>query len=212
MAFYRPTRQALTRSTLAAAACTILAFSLQGFAQQVPPQQRLSADRYEGHSVSVFLSDVTQINADSTLKREWHVITDASSPVKIVDGAGVLVSYDNSRPSAGFFKYSAIAKIKHSEDVAAVEIRLHLFDPFGLHITTLAGTSVRDRKAGESSIDGDWRAAGEVEAAQVFSSVMYVSKVRTASGRVYEVDHSAVLRAIKKIGAQVEGGNQEPKR
>lgn len=179
---------------------------------QPKPTQPLLVEKYDGYDVTVMLTSTIRVNGDSTLKREWYIVNDPSAPVTISERAGVLVIYDDTRRSAGFFKYSAVTSLKHPEPLVAVEIRMHLFDAFGRHITTLAKTSMRDRKAGESSIDGDWQALNEAEAAEVYSSVLYVSRARSASGRVYAIDHAALLPALKKIGARIVEGDLEPKR
>ena len=201
-------------------AVSVLLSSSLAFAQQPKPQQTqqpqiktnpLSMERYEGGSVKTNLGYNIILNKDSNLKREWFVLKDAKSPVSINEPAGINVIFKGGeRSSSSEYQYFATFDLTPNEPVTAVEVRIHILDVFGQLLKTLSMTKLRDFDI-KKSFDGTWRIWSENEASEAYVSIIYVAKVRTASGVVYEIDKTAVLDQIRKISKRITEADLEPK-
>ncbi len=170
----------------------------------------LTMDRFEGTSVITNLSDNVTLNNGSTLRREWFVIRDDASPVQIVGSAGVNVIYKSER-SSGQYQYRIPYQLKSKESVTAVEVRMHVLDVFGRLLKTLSSTEVTDF-SDIKGFEGIWRIWSENEASGAFASVAYVAQVRTASGRVYEADRTAVFEQVRKVAKRISEADLEPEK
>jgi len=93
----------------------------------------------------------------------------------------------------------------------AVEIRVHVIDVFGKLIRKLSSSQILDF-ADQKYFDGKWRLWSENEASEAFASVAYVAQVRTAAGRVYEIDRAAVLEQVRKVSKRITEADLEPKK
>ena len=47
---------------------------------------------------------------------------------------------------------------------------------------------------------------------EAFASVVYTAQVRTASGRVYEIDKAALLDQVSKVTMRISESDLEPKK
>ncbi|WP_310389282.1 hypothetical protein [Roseateles sp.] len=150
------------------------------------------------------------MNNGSTLRREWFVIRDDASPVQIVGSAGVNVIYKSER-SSGQYQYRIPYQLKSKESVTAVEVRMHVLDVFGRLLKTLSSTEVTDF-SDIKGFEGIWRIWSENEASGAFASVAYVAQVRTASGRVYEADRTAVFEQVRKVAKRISEADLEPEK
>lgn len=172
----------------------------------------ITMERFEGTRVTVELGYGIAVNKSSTLKREWFVVRDESAPAAIEGQAGVYVTYKSGdRSSLGQYQYQVPYQIKAKEPIAAFEIRVHVLDVFGRLLKTLSATEVGDFSESKT-FDATWRIWSENEAAEAFASVAYVAQVRTASGRVYEADRSAVFDQVRKVAKRITETDLEPKR
>lgn len=181
-------------------------------ASSASSSKAFSMERYEGTPIQTTLGYGIVLNKDSSLKREWFVITDPQSPVAIVGAAGVNVAYQaGERYSSGEYQYRASYKLAIKEPVTAIEVRVQLFDVFGEHVRTLSAANVADAN-GELHQNGTWRVLSETEAATAYTSVTYISQVRTAAGKVYTIDSDRLLDQLKKVTAKITEKDIAPKK
>ncbi|WP_144289950.1 hypothetical protein [Ideonella sp. A 288] len=175
-----------------------------------PLQNALTVSRFEGTSVVTDLGEDVKLNRASTLKREWFVLNDPSAPLKIKGDAGVLIQYRSGGASrSGQFQYMASTEVIPSEPISAYELRMHVFDVFGRHVKTLSTVDIGDTQ--QTKVDNSvWRILSENEASEAFSSLIYVAQVRTAAGRVYSVDRSAVFEHLRRISSRITEAELEP--
>lgn len=173
--------------------------------------QALSVNKFDGGRMGIFIGhNVEALNADSKLKREWYQIQDPSSPVWFAKPSGIEMFFGRPLGTLNDALYYRIDTVYASEEpISAVEFKVVLMDVFGSFVTTLSHLRVDDFAA-ERQVNGLWRALDETDARRTFSSVMYIAKVRTASGKIYEVDETAVAEQIKKIFKRVQLSDLAP--
>jgi len=172
----------------------------------------VSMERYPGGSVVTDMGYSYKVNATSSLKREWFVVRDESSPATVEGPAGIDVTYKQGQQySLGQFQYHAAYTIRAKEPISAFELRIHVFDVFGKLIKTLSATELADLPD-TRGFDGTWRIFSENEASEAYASVTYIAQVRTASGRVYEIDRAAVFEQVRKVGRKITEADLEPKK
>ncbi|MFZ3320746.1 MAG: hypothetical protein WA190_00130 [Usitatibacter sp.] len=197
----------------------VLAIVGTAFAQQPkaivapsPGRGVISMERYPGGSVVTDLGYNIKTNKDSTLKREWFVVRDDAAPASVDGAAGIDVQYKSGeRYSSGQYQYHIGYTVRAKEPIAAIELRVHVFDVFGKLIKTLSATELTDF-SDSRSFDGNWHIWSENEASEAFASVAYIAQVRTASGRVYEAERSAIFDQVRKVGRRITEADLEPKR
>jgi hypothetical protein len=176
------------------------------------PLKPLAMNRFEGTPIKTDLGFNITLNKGSSLKREWFVIVDENCPVVIEDPAGVNVNYSpSSRTSPSEYQYSIQLKLRGKEPIAAVEVRVHVLDVFGRLLKTLSATEVYDFDD-LNGLASTWRISNESEASEAFASVAYIAQVRTAKGKVYEIDKSAVFEQVRKVTKRITESDLEPKR
>lgn len=179
-------------------------------AQKAAPVQGYWMDRYEGNSVQTFLGAGVTLNKDSTLVREFYVLSDPSAPLKVSGRNGVSVQYDaGSRGIGGEYIYRSNYTLEALEPVQAFEVRAQVFDVFGRHLRTLSATQVVDLTDARTFV-ATWRIWSEAEAASAYASIMYVASVRTKAGRVYNIDSKAVLDQARKVAFKITEAELEP--
>lgn len=172
----------------------------------------ITMERFEGPSVTIDLGYGIVVNKASTLRREWFVLRDESAPALLDGPTGVSVSYKSGdRSSLSQYQYRIPYQIKAKESIAAIEIRVHVLDVFGRLLKTLSATEVEDF-SDVRSFDATWRVWSENEASEAFASVAYIAQVRTASGKVYEADRTAVFDQVRKVAKRITEADLEPKR
>lgn len=181
--------------------------------QKTPPSAKtaITMDRYEGGSMVTELGYSIKLNDQSGLKREWFVIRDETAPAVIDGVTGVNVIYKSGDRHSGEYRYRSDYSIKVREPISAYEVRYHVMDVFGRHLKTLSATKVAD--VSNFKVDsGEWRIFSENEASEAFVSIAYIAQVRTAAGRVYEIDRAATLDQIRKVSKRMTEADMEPKR
>src|SRR4051812_48331604 len=89
---------------------------LMGYVGCVAAQKpaAMTMERYEGSSVKTELGYKITLNTNSTLKREWFVIRDPSSPAQIEGQTGTNVGFNSGR-GTGNYEYSASFDLKATE-------------------------------------------------------------------------------------------------
>lgn len=168
----------------------------------------IQMDRYVGKSMKTDLGYNIVLNPASSLSREWFVVNDISSPVKIIDIDGIKVNYESSGSK---YQYKMVVGVEAKEPISALELRVHVFDVFGKLIKTLSATEVGDLD-GKGTYFETWRIWSENEASAVFASVAYIAQVRTASGVVYEIDNTTVADQVRKVFKRLNEADMEPKK
>jgi hypothetical protein len=151
------------------------------------------------------------INKESTLKREWFVIRDELAPAAVdgLAGFSVLIGVPTS-PSP--HQYQVPYQIKAKEPVTAVELRVHSIDVFGKVVTTLSDIEVCDISDTHHFV-ANWPVRwSHSEPLSAYASVVYVAQARTAAGKVYEVDRTALLDQMRKIAKKLTEDDLEPNR
>jgi hypothetical protein len=194
----------------------LLASSLAANAQLNRPAQAggtsILIERSEGTAVTVSLGYGITLNKESALRREWFVVRDAQSPAVLDGASGVNVVYKSGdRSSRGEYQYSIPYRISPKEPITAFEVRVIVIDVFGRLVKTLSSTELINLSE-PRSFEGTWRIFSENEASEAFASVAYVAQVRTAAGRVYVTDRSAVFEQVRRVASRLTEADLEPKR
>lgn len=167
----------------------------------------LVVERKDGASMKVPLAAGIAVNSSSNLKRSSFRVVDPAGPVQLVNVEGVDVAFTQNR-TLGEFHYTLTYTIEPKEPVVAIELRSLVFDVFGRHMITLQATEVADFGA-PSGDTARWRIYSEADAKVAHQSITYVSRVRTAAGRVYTPNSAALIAAIRRAGVQINEGQLE---
>ena len=146
---------------------------------------------------------VAEINEGSSLRYSWITLNDADAPIQI-EKAGIVEANYLER----FFSRGSLVS---SLPITAFEIRFVLYDVFGSHIKTLSATEVTDIATGEKfDFSGwGWNIYGN-EAYEMFTVVAFLSKARTADGKVWRYDEDAIAEELLKIQVQSTTEDLEP--
>lgn len=183
-----------------------------GPAAVAQPVGSVQVRRYVGPSITVELSQSIKLNKDSSMRRDWFVIEDPASPLQIDGPVGVEVYYKaGERGVSGHYVYRTFTSVVPREAIVAYELKFHILDPFGRLLSNLGDMPILDVKAARIE-NSEWRIPSEAEASRAFASIGYVASVRTAAGKTYRIDKSAVRDAIRKIGAVVSDEELDSKR
>jgi hypothetical protein len=172
----------------------------------------ITVERASGGSVRTRLSHGIVLNESSSLSREWTVINDPRMPVCLVGCTGVTTRWrpETQYKSSGY-EYFAKYQINCREDVAAYQIRYLTFDVWGSHERTLIAAEISDIAANENRKDeACWELYSENEASEFHASIAYVSKVRTAAGKVWEANTEPVMREVHRFNAKLMESDLEP--
>jgi len=154
------------------------------------------------------LSYDIKVNKNSSLQRSCLTFNDPSCPVQLSD-AGIVSKYDTYDKD---YEFTAQGSLSSTEKIAAIEIRLLLFDVFGEHIKTLSSTQVADIPANTSSninTGGGWR-AWENEVRGYLTSIAFVAQVRTSAGTVWRFNEKAISGEILKTHLKMLSGILDP--
>lgn len=153
------------------------------------------------------------VNRHSTLDRRCYVIRE-NLPLEFLGTPRLEAVYEQgSRSTRGEFQYRTSAALISltSERITAFEARFLVFDVFGRWVKTLSATEIADMGGAETfSRTWRWTIYSENEAMQHFASIAFVSKVRTADGKVHRFDSKAVAQAIRELGHEIAEDDLEP--
>jgi hypothetical protein len=142
-----------------------------------------------------------EINEKSTMHRSFLDIDDPTCPIQL-SRVGVFTTFNE-----GNFVYRATGTILPSEPIVAFDVTLVLYDAFGDRIETLGLVRIADINAGEAydlSPRANWQAS-EGEVTRLLTVVAFVSRVRTASGRVWRLSEKPILDEIQRVPLQLNG-------
>lgn len=169
--------------------------------------QTIKVSSASGGSVTTDLSYGIKVNKNSSLQRTWLTFNDPSCPVEL-KGCGILTKYDDDRG----YKYIPTGSLLAKESISALDIRFILYDVFGDHIKTLAGTEVTDVSANSSfSLEtiGSWR-AWENEVSELLTVVSFVAQIRTESGKIWRYNDKAISEELNKVRLKISTGVLDP--
>lgn len=181
--------------------CTLLAAG--------PALAQSMSERANGGSMKTDLGYGIVINKASAMTREWIAIRNPNLPVNFVGTPGVITTYRSERNSSNYY-YELNTKISVTEPIAAIEILVVCFDIWGKPTKTLSTTEVQDFGVGEHAYSAQWKIFRETEVSEHYASIAYVSRVRTASGRVIEADRTKVIEEGKRLYTKFSDQNALP--
>ena len=168
--------------------------------------QELKTEIVDGGSVLTDLGYNVQVNKGSTLKRSFAIVNDPAAPAQL-SGAGVVTRYGRDR-----YSFGPTGTLTPVEDLAAVEVRVVLYDVFGSRIKTLTGTHITDMPVGTTvnlSDIGSWYAS-ENQASELLTAVTFIANARTKSGKVWRANEKKVADELAKLDVKVTSGALEP--
>ncbi len=182
--------------SLMAVAVLFLVFP-SAFAQQ-KSDSSLQVHEDEGGTVAVRTASGF-LNQDSSLKRTFYSIDDASGPAAI-EHAGVFPRLDEKEKVDYLLPFGTVSP---KEAISAVEVRYVLFDVWGERIRTLSSTRLVD-----SSTHVDFRASNrwmalDSEVGQLVTVVSFVARVRTAEGSLWTFDPNRMASRMESLGLNV---------
>ena len=176
-----------------------------------PAKGNITIDRFIGTPMHVISNSGVELNKGSTLNRDAFVIRDSSAPLILVGEPTPKVIYKpGDRYSTSQYNYSIQFFVKPEEPIVAFELKSIVINIFGQFITTLVSirvTDITDKWEGNS----EWQIWPENNAYEAFTFITYINKVRTASGKFYEIDQKAVLAQAAKVANKLTEADLEPK-
>lgn len=175
-------------------------------AYPLAPASSLRLDRHEGTALRADIGYGAVLHPNSSLRREWYVLRDDKAPLALEGAVGVTVAQED-----GALAYRASYRLHAREPVTAFELRIHLLDVFGNLIRTLAVTELADVSEPQT-FQARWGLWPVHEATEVFATVAYVARVRTASAQVYEAPTAELLAQLRKVVRRVGEEDLEPRR
>jgi hypothetical protein len=176
------------------------------------PVMYVTFTRFGGGSMSTDAGAGMVINRASGLEREWIVVTDERLPVSIIGEAGIRTVYVSPhRYRIGGYEYRSDFSLVARKDIAAVEVRIVVFDVWGDFVRTLSLTQIQDVAAGETiRVQPRWQVFRESEVADHYGSLAYVARVRTSSGRILEAEYERIVGEIRTFSKRFTPELLEP--
>lgn len=191
-----------------ALAIAIAFIAVPATAQKTPEP---TFSRETGGSIQTKLSAGISVNKDSSLQREWITMHDPSMPADLVGTVGIMTIYKPGGSYSGQYEYSASYKILPTQALRAIEVRFLTFDVWGNHVRTLVVTEVSDIPIGQATLfTGEWKVYSENEVSEHYASIAYLSRARTADGRVVEADVRPLLEEARKFSKKLTAADLEP--
>ena len=176
--------------------CHGLLASLVLLAAASPSQTAPTVTHDTGGPIQTPMGFGIVLNKESSLSREWIAVHDPALPADLEGTPGIKTKFDLKKEQFTYFcEYTVEAK----EPLTAIELRVLTFDIWGNHAKSLSATEVVDVPVGQRKFTGEWYVLGENEASEEYASIVYLARVRTASGRVVEADPSRVLEEARKL-------------
>lgn len=168
--------------------------------------------RCDGGSIKIPLGARICVNEKSSLHREWITIVDPLLPVEIIGCIGLTTTYkDRTDYNAGGYYYRSRCSVKVSENVSAFELKFLTFDVWGEHEKTLVATELLDLTTGQTyECKPEWNLYSENEASLFLASIAFISRVRTAQGRVLVADTHSVMEEAHRFTAKFKENDFEP--
>jgi hypothetical protein len=134
----------------------------------------------------------------SQLKQTFYALNDPSCPITLKAFA-VVPGLDGTR-----IVYGPSGTLTAAVPVAAVEVRVLLFDVFGEHIKTVNYTEVKPMTGEVRTGSGKYWPLTDHDKEVLLTSIAFVSRVRTDDGKIWRFDEAAIRSEIDKIEADVK--------
>lgn len=178
--------------------------------ETTPPSVKVR--RCDGGSIKIPLSHRIVVNQESTLRREWITVVDPLVPVEILGCVGIATKYNPGTDySSGGYAYSCTLKFRAFEALQAIEIKFLTFNIWGEHCRTLVASYIQDFEDGqETEEEGEWSLYSENEASELLASIAFVSRVRTASGKVIVADTQPAIDEALRFTKKLDDQDFEP--
>jgi len=190
--------------------------AMPSFAQQSKPNAlvkgNLTMERFTGAPMKISLDYGIELNKGSSLNREGFVIRDTSAPITLIGEPTPKVEFLRAKSSStSDYFYTIYCTVNATEPIVAYQLRSIVINIFGKAIKTLEATMVRD-VSDRHQDDLKWKIWSENEASEAFAFITYISKARTVSGKVYEIDQKTILELAARVGSKLTDSDLEPKR
>ena len=177
-----------------------------------PGKGSITMERFIGDYMVVDISTFNQLNRGSTLTRDAYLIKDSLSPLGFIGNpTPKVIYYAGDRGQLGKLNYTMNYSVKAADPIVAFELKVIAIDIFGRLIKTLVATRIRDIPDTFQD-SAEWRIWSENEAAEAYAFITYISKVRMANGKYYEIDQKTVLEHAAKVSSKLTEADLEPKR
>lgn len=167
-----------------------------------------------GHGRRVGIDKLVD-NDESTLRHEWIVIDDPRMTVRFEKICGITPTWDikNSTEYHRAYLYeSQYSWLAGAVKLSAVEFRFLTFDVWGDHVRTLCASTIKDVAPQTQHNEANkWSLFSEVEAWDHCASIGYVSRVRTAEGKLITADNEMILREAQRFTEKFTEADLEPK-
>jgi hypothetical protein len=173
-------------------------------AQTKAPTSPLSIFDLDGGPVTITLSAGIAIHKESSLHRQWYVLNDSSTPVSL-SGTGINIKYRGQRG----YVLSSDGIVSAIANVSAIEVVAMLFDLWGEHLRNLDLVVLRDLNENATfplSDAYEWPASDR-DTTEYLTCVTYVRTVRSADGKVWHADMSAIRRKLSEIQIKTSDEN-----
>lgn len=174
-----------------------------------PRPELATVTRADGGSITTQLRYGIAVAKDSSLRREWSAVHFTNLGVDLVDTPGIKTVYVPEK-YRGEYRYRAKFKLRVDSPISAFEVRALTFDVWGNHVKTLNYEEVADIPPGEREIEGDWNLYSENDVEKHYASIMYVSRVRFADGRIVSTPNEPVLDEARRFSEKFAASQLDP--
>lgn len=137
------------------------------------------------------------LNKESTLEREWIVVNDDASPAIISKLSGVKTKAEFKRTGMSYIFFTE-TPIRIIEPISAIQVKYILFNIWHEPIKVLAAIDIRDFEVGGAIVKGKW-VTSIMEGEHFYTSISFISKIRTRSGKILVSDINQVMKVAKSL-------------
>lgn len=146
------------------------------------------------------------VNKGSSLSREWMTVHYTDFPADLLGTTGISTEYKGmARGYDATTKFTVFAR----EPLSAIEVRIITFDVWGERLWTLYGDHIGDLPAGATVIDDMSWYFTEHDVSALYTSIAYISRVRTRSGKIIETDPAPVIDAARQFSRKFSPSDLE---
>lgn len=139
------------------------------------------------------------LNEGSGLTRESILFNDPTCPVSVTAHTTKITYKDRG------FRINGKSTVQVSSPIVAMQLRTILYDVFGQHMKNLANTEPKDFSAGQSVLEGEWRASDH-DVSEMLTTVTYVARVRFADGRQWMFNSNNLQAALRSLNLEQKIG------
>lgn len=187
---------------------TLLIILVLAFPVLATANETITVTRADGGPIRIQREGYNDVNASSTLTRQFLAVNDEKLPISIVMPTGVstdITDYKN-------YYYQADVSLNIKKPIQAFRLVFLLFDVFGDHTRTLSTQTIMDLEPGVHSFRSRWSIFSHEEFLAHGASIVYVDKIRTEDGHVIEGDHLTALEEAKKFTDEFTEKDLDPEK